>query len=95
MGLDGMITFNDCMRDKKGELKMCEKCENYKPPKVEQVKMECYKNKCAECLCKSCADFNDCDNKKCSYCKFHNTNIWSGGTAQTATWTPNGGYNVL
>ena len=77
-------------------MKVCEECLNYK--KVEKKEHEsCYRNRCDGCKCKNCNDFAECDSadKKCSYCKFHNTNIWSGGTAQTATWTPNGRYNVL
>jgi hypothetical protein len=72
---------------------MCEKCENYKPPKVEQAKMDCYKNKCAECKCKACADFSDCDNKKCYTCKFQKTYSVTSGV--TGMITGGGYYNVL
>jgi hypothetical protein len=90
---------------------MCEECKNYekKEEKKSEIlsKKDCYKNECDGCSCKACADFADCDNKKCYSCKFHNGYFtypygspYQSGQSQTSgSWQVYGydgrGNNVL
>ena len=75
---------------------MCDDCMNYK--KQGPVKFpigghkECFKNRCDDCKCRSCNDFQECDNKKCSYCKYHGYNYPMYQTTYTYTY-PSQVYN--
>ena len=73
-------------------VRMCDDCVNYK--KQEPIKFpigghkECYKNSCDDCACRSCNDFQECDNKKCSYCKYHGYFYTTGETNKYKTQQP-------
>jgi len=71
----------------------CDKCGSEVSAFL-NVKQECYKNKCEDCKCKSCGDFDDCDNKKCVYCKFHPTKTWSQTGGGGVTWSAGSGNCV-